>query len=176
MSLPHICTPSRTGEPRSATNVGMLPRACVMGSPVQRAVVPSGMIGNHTGVRFIDKPDCAIRMVRPFSSEPVRHPSSSPPIYRVPALIKRNTALFALSQSFTGSGMQFAFGLGPLMVVALTDSASLAGLSVALIGLSRFLVAYPVGKITDTYGRKPGILLGLALGLAGSIVVGLSVS
>jgi len=71
----------------------------------------------------------------------------------VPALIRRNTALFALSQSFTGSGMQFAYGLGPLMVVALTHSSSLAGLSVALLGLSRFLVAYPVGKITDTYGR-----------------------
>jgi hypothetical protein len=29
-----------------------------------------------------------------------------PPIIRIPALIKRNTALFALSQSFTGAGMK----------------------------------------------------------------------
>ena len=72
--------------------------------------------------------------------------------------------------------MQFAYGLGPLMVVALTHSASLSGLSVALLGLSRFLVAYPVGKITDTYGRKPGILLGLVLGLVGSIIVGVSMA
>jgi len=72
--------------------------------------------------------------------------------------------------------MQFAYGLGPLMVVALTNSASLSGLSVALLGLSRFLVAYPVGKITDTYGRKPGILLGLVLGLVGSIIVGVSMA
>lgn len=102
--------------------------------------------------------------------------SVSPRTFRVPPLIKRNTALFALSQSFTGAGMQFAYGLGPLMVVALTGSAALAGLSVGLIGLSRFLVSYPVGKITDTYGRKPGILLGLALALAGALVVGLSMS
>jgi MFS family permease len=95
---------------------------------------------------------------------------------RVPTLIKRNTALFALSQSFTGAGMQFAYGLGPLMVIALTGSASLAGLSVGLIGLSRFLVSYPVGKITDTYGRKPGILLGLSLALVGAVVVGMSMS
>jgi MFS family permease len=47
--------------------------------------------------------------------------------------------------------------MGPLMVVALTGSAILAGLTVALFGISRFLVAYPVGKITDTRGRKPGI-------------------
>jgi MFS family permease len=89
-------------------------------------------------------------------------------------LIKRNTALFALSQSFMGAGTQLAYGVGPLMVIALTGSASLAGLTVALFGVSRFLVAYPVGKITDTYGRKPGIQLGLGLALVGTIVVGLA--
>lgn len=94
--------------------------------------------------------------------------------FTVPTLIKRNTALFALSQSFTGCGMQFAYGLGPLMVMALTQSASLAGLSVALIGLSRFLVSYPTGKITDAYGRKPGILLGLSLALVGTLTLGFS--
>jgi MFS family permease len=99
-----------------------------------------------------------------------------PSVPGIPPLIKRNTALFALSQSFTGAGMQFAYGLGPLMVIALTGSATLAGLSVGLIGLSRFLVSYPVGKITDSYGRKPGILLGLVLALIGALVVGLSMS
>jgi MFS family permease len=94
----------------------------------------------------------------------------------VPPLIRRNTWLVALSQSFIGSGFQFAFGLGPLMVIAVTGSATWAGLSVALLGLSRFLVAYPVGKITDRYGRKPGIQLGLALGLAGGLLVGWSMS
>jgi len=106
----------------------------------------------------------------------IAQPVTRPAIVRIPALIKRNTALFALSQSFTGAGMQFAYGLGPLMVIGLTGSASLAGLSVSLIGFSRFLVSYPVGKITDTYGRKPGILLGLALALVGSLVLGISLS
>jgi MFS family permease len=92
----------------------------------------------------------------------------------IPPLIKRNTALFALSQSFMGAGTQLGYGIGPLMVVALTGSASLAGLTVALFGISRFLVAYPVGKITDTYGRKPGIQLGLGLALVGTIVVGVA--
>jgi MFS family permease len=91
---------------------------------------------------------------------------------KIPPLIKRNTALFALSQSFTGAGMQFAYGFGPLMVLDLSGSAGLAGLSVALIGLSRFLVAYPVGRITDAYGRKPGIHLGLALAMIGTLVLG----
>ncbi len=92
----------------------------------------------------------------------------------IPPLIKRNTALFALSQSFTGAGIQLAYGIGPLMVIALTGSASLAGLIVGAFGVSRFLVAYPVGKITDTYGRKPGILFGLALALVGTLSVGVS--
>jgi MFS family permease len=91
---------------------------------------------------------------------------------RIPALIKRNMALFALSQSFTGAGMQFVYGLGPLMIVSVSGSPDLAGLSVALIGLSRFLVSYPIGKITDNYGRKRGILLGLALALVGTLIVG----
>jgi MFS family permease len=88
---------------------------------------------------------------------------------RVPWLIKRNTFLVALSQCFTGAGMSMGYGLGPLMVIALTGSPALAGVSVALFGLSRFIVAYPIGRITDAYGRKPGILIGLAIAMVGSI-------
>lgn len=92
----------------------------------------------------------------------------------VPTLIKRNMALFSLCQSFTGAGMQFAYGLGPLMVVQLTGSHALAGLSIALIGLSRFMIAYPIGQITDKWGRRPGIMLGLLLALIGAVVTGQS--
>ena len=97
-----------------------------------------------------------------------------PVAFTVPALIRKNTALIALSQSFTGAGMQLAYGLGPLMVYQLTGSAGLSGLSVALIGLSRFAVSYPIGRITDAYGRLPGIFFGLALALAGALTVGAS--
>lgn len=90
----------------------------------------------------------------------------------IPPLIKRNTWLFALSQSFIGAATQLAYGIGPLMVIAVTGSASLAGLTVGLFGVSRFLVSYPTGKITDTYGRKPGILFGQGLTLIGSFVTG----
>ena len=92
--------------------------------------------------------------------------------FRVPSAIKRNMTLFALSQTFTGAGMQFTYGFGPLMVLALTGSPDLVGISVGLVGLSRFLVSYPVGKVTDAYGRKPGILMGLSLALVGAVIVG----
>jgi MFS family permease len=114
---------------------------------------------------------------RAADSSKIMHQSVPRPAATVvPALIKRNTTLFALAQSFNGAGMQLAYGLGPLMVLALTGSPGLAGLSVALLGISRFLVAYPVGKIMDTYGRRPGILLGQALGLIGAIAVGSSIA
>ena len=58
------------------------------------------------------------------------------------------------------------------MVLKLTGSASLAGLSVAIIGLSRFIIAYPIGRVTDRLGRKPGILLGLGIALIGTLLVG----
>ena len=92
----------------------------------------------------------------------------------IPPLIKRNTILFALSQSFVGAGTQLAYGIGPLMVIAVTGSASLAGLTVGLFGVSRFLVSYPVGRITDHYGRKPGILFGQGLAMIGTFATGLA--
>jgi MFS family permease len=104
------------------------------------------------------------------------HARRTPADFKIPRLIKRNIVLFSLAQSFTGAGMQFAYGFGPLMVVSLSGSAALAGLSVAILGLSRFFISYPIGKITDTYGRKPGILLGLTLGLIGALVVGWSMA
>ncbi len=94
------------------------------------------------------------------------------PQFGIPPLIKRNTWLLALSQSFIGAAAQLAYGIGPLMVIAVTGSASLAGLTVGLFGVSRFLVSYPTGKITDTFGRKPGILFGHGLTLIGSVITG----
>jgi MFS family permease len=102
------------------------------------------------------------------------HTPAPRPLAGIPPLIKRNTILFALSQSFVGAGTQLAYGIGPLMVIAVTGSASLAGLTVGLFGVSRFLVAYPAGKITDHYGRKPGILFGQALAMIGTFATGLA--
>jgi MFS family permease len=106
----------------------------------------------------------------------MHQPARTAGALRVHPVIKRNIVLFVLSQCFIGAGMVTAYGIGPLMVIALTGSAGLAGLSVGLIGLSRFLVSYPVGKITDSYGRKPGIILGLSLALIGTLALAVSMS
>jgi MFS family permease len=100
------------------------------------------------------------------------HKPLPPARFAVPPLIKRNTVLLALSQSFVGAATQLAYGIGPLMVIAATGSAALAGLTVGMFGVSRFLVSYPAGRITDAYGRKPGIIFGQGLTIIGSFAAG----
>ena len=92
-----------------------------------------------------------------------------------PRLIKRNTVFLAASQAFVGVGNQMVPTLGAIIVARLLGSASLAGLATSTLGVSRFLISYPVGKIADAYGRRMAVVLGLLLGLAGAVGVGLSV-
>ena len=61
------------------------------------------------------------------------------------------------------------------MVLQLLGSASLAGIGGSIIGLSRFAVAYPIGKLTDAYGRRVGAFVALAFGMVGSILLGVSI-
>ena len=89
----------------------------------------------------------------------------------IPPLIRRNTLLLALSQAFTGAGMGLVYSIGPLMIVAASGSPALSGLSVTLMGVSRFVMAYPVGRLTDVHGRKPAMLAGLVAALIGAVLV-----
>lgn len=99
-------------------------------------------------------------------------PVLSPPPLAIPPLVRRNTLLLALAQTLSGMAGTIAFALGPLMVVALVDSAALVGLSVSLLNLSRVLVSYPVGKLADAAGRRPGLYLALGLATLGAVGVG----
>jgi MFS family permease len=93
---------------------------------------------------------------------------------KIPSLVKRNTALLAVSQTFSGAGHGMIYSLGALMVVELLGSASLAGIGLAILGVTRFLIAYPLGKLTDTYGRKPGLFFGLGMSVVGALIMGSS--
>ena len=88
----------------------------------------------------------------------------------IPPLIKRNTMYLASSQAFTGAGGQMVPTLAPVLVTQMIGSAALAGIGTSITGLSRLIIAYPIGRLTDTYGRKSGVILGLLLvGLGASI-------
>jgi len=96
-------------------------------------------------------------------------------VSRIPRLVKRNTILLALSQALVGAGMQMVPVLGPLLAIELLGSATMAGASVSIVGVSRLVVAYPIGKIMDVYGRRAGLVLGLFIGIIGALVTGFSV-
>lgn len=98
-----------------------------------------------------------------------------PPKEGVPPLIKRNTLLLAACQAFVGVGNQMVPTLGAIIVARLLGSANLAGVATSTMGVSRFLIAYPLGKVADAYGRRVAVILGLLLGLVGTVGIGLSV-
>jgi MFS family permease len=94
----------------------------------------------------------------------------------IPPLIKRNTILLALTQACVGMGNQTTPTLAPIIVVQMLGSAALSGLGTSILGVSRLIIAYPVGWLTDRHGRKAGLMLGLTLALIGSLIIGLAMA
>ncbi len=92
----------------------------------------------------------------------------------IPPLIKRNTAYLASSQAFNGAGAQMVPTLGPVLVTQMIGSAALAGIGSSITGLSRLIVAYPIGRFTDAFGRRAGVILGLLLVGSGAAVTGIA--
>ena len=93
----------------------------------------------------------------------------------IPSLIRRNTLLLTFAEMFVGTGQQMVPTLGSIVVYSFLGSATFAGISSSVIGLTRALVSYPSGYVADRQGRKPVLLLGLALSLLGAIGMGVSV-
>jgi MFS family permease len=92
----------------------------------------------------------------------------------IPPLIRRNTLLLAATQAFVGTGTQLVPTLGGIMIERLLGSLALAGLGTSLLYFARLLIAYPIGWVMDTCGRKVGLMMGLVLSLIGAISVGLA--
>ncbi|MER3444447.1 MAG: MFS transporter [Armatimonadota bacterium] len=90
----------------------------------------------------------------------------------IPPLIRRNTLLLAITQAVVGAGMQLIPALGAISVVQLMGTNTWSGLATALAGLARMLVAYPIGRMSDSRGRKAGLYIGLVLALLGSLMTG----
>jgi MFS family permease len=93
----------------------------------------------------------------------------------VPGVIKRNTFLLAATQAFVGVGTQMIPALGPIIVTQMLGAATLAGLSTSIQSLSRLLIAYPIGWVADTVGRRAALLIGQSLCLIGTLCIGAAV-
>ena len=92
----------------------------------------------------------------------------------IPPLIKRNTILLALTQAFVGMGNQTTPTLAPIIMVQMLGTAALAGLGTSILGISRLVIAFPIGYLTDRYGRKAGLMVGMTLTLIGTLAIGLA--
>ena len=83
--------------------------------------------------------------------------------------------VFALTQALNGAGMQMLVALGALTVVHLMGSVVFAGIAVTILQGSRLVVSYPLGKLADSFGRRPALLVGLGLSLLGAPLLAISV-
>ena len=90
----------------------------------------------------------------------------------IPRIVRRNTLLLASSQAFSGAGGQMVPTLAPVLVIQMINNASLAGIGTSITGLSRLIIAYPIGRLTDAYGRRLGVVLGLLLTGCGAGIIG----
>lgn len=111
----------------------------------------------------------------PVSESTATTGAAAPARERIPALVRRNTIYFALAQALQGSGTQMLVALGALIVLDLTGSALLTGIGVSMMQLSRIIISYPLGKLADTFGRRPAMLAGLACGMTGAPLLAASV-
>jgi hypothetical protein len=93
----------------------------------------------------------------------------------LPPLIKRNTMLLASTQAFVGMGTQMVPSIGAIIVMQITGASTLAGLTSSINSLSRFLVAYPIGWVADTLGRRAALWIGQSLCLVGTLIIAASV-
>ncbi len=92
----------------------------------------------------------------------------------IPAIIRRNTFYIAAAQGCTGAGLGVLPSLGALMVVQLLGSPELSGLAIGMLGVSRFVVSYPIGVLADRAGRKVAMMWSLVVALAGAIIAGIA--
>ena len=94
----------------------------------------------------------------------------------IPLVVKRNMLYIAAAQALVGVGTQLTPSLGALIAVRLIGSPAFAGVATSLLGLSRVLVSYPMGTVTDRYGRKVGLIAGLLVAMLGAVITGFSVT
>ena len=90
---------------------------------------------------------------------------------------RKVVALVALIAMFRMFGL---FALLPVLAIYAADldgaTPMLIGLAVGGYGLSQAALQIPFGALSDIIGRRPVILIGLALFAAGSILAGMSES
>lgn len=87
------------------------------------------------------------------------------------AVQRRAVAVVMTGQVLGGAGLAAGITVGALLAQQMLGSDGLAGLPTTLFTLGSALTAFLIGRVTQRYGRRPGIGLGFLAGGLGAIGV-----
>ncbi|WP_425569660.1 MFS transporter [Pseudonocardia yuanmonensis] len=76
--------------------------------------------------------------------------------------------MLVLAQVLSGAGLAAGITVGALLAQDMLDTTSLAGLPAALFTIGSAAAAAGVGRLSQRFGRRPGLAVGYAVGAAGS--------
>lgn len=84
---------------------------------------------------------------------------------------RRTLGTLASAQILGGIGLAAGIAVGSLIAEDITGSPTYAGLGGTFQVLGSALIAIPVARIMAARGRRPGLILGYALALAGALLI-----
>ncbi|MFG1922737.1 MFS transporter [Cryptosporangium sp. NPDC048952] len=84
---------------------------------------------------------------------------------------RRILFVLVVSQVLSGAGLAAGLTVGALLAEEMLGSTTLAGLPSALFTAGSALAAVVVGRVSNSYGRRPGLALGYLTGALGSLGV-----
>lgn len=103
-----------------------------------------------------------------MASEPLTSESLALDVRRAQ---RRTLGLLVTTQVLGGVGVAIGVAVGTLLAAQLAGTDTLAGLAATSAVVGTALVAVPVSRVTDRYGRRPGLALAYGTGALGAAVI-----
>jgi MFS family permease len=103
-----------------------------------------------------------------LASEPITSESLALDVRRAQ---RRTLGLLVTTQVLGGVGVAIGVAVGTLLAAQLAGTDTLAGLAATSAVVGTALVAVPVSRVTDRYGRRPGLALAYGTGALGAAVI-----
>ncbi|GAA0461950.1 MFS transporter [Streptomyces olivaceiscleroticus] len=97
--------------------------------------------------------------------------ATAAPAVSVAAAQRRVLTVLVVSQVLSGAGLAAGITVGALLAEEMLGSTGLAGLPSALFTAGAALGAVGIGRLSQRWGRRPGLALGYAGGAVGSLGV-----